>query len=337
MAKTFSSVCKIYYEGYELTSDHNVINLNIGREEKTKSVFGNVGVARHAGLHTFEFSHEGFVTHGAGEVEALLFGDIGTVDKIMTICPTTGAEGEIAYSAKGVGLSYAPTHQIGEMVGFVGAAYSQGDPMRRGLVMATGAKTETGTGTARQFAHAVKDSEQGDLSYTTEGEDNSFTDASQDFEDWESASPNAAYLVMVTNDDDSVSWGYLGAKVSATEIKVYQEITLATSDWNGTDPSGKTPVSYDIWEAGKYLYAAMHVVAVSGTDPTLDMIIRSAEAVEMGGPTTRFEFAQKSAIGSQWQTAISADIIDTYFQASFTIGGTGADLSFTVAVILAMV
>lgn len=336
MAKTFSSVCKIYYEGYELTSDHNMIDLNIGRVELTKSVFGNVGVARHAGLHTFEFTHEGFVTHGAGEVEALLFGDIGTADKIMTICPTTGAEGEKAYSAKGVGLSYAPTHQIGEMVGFVGAAFSQGDPMRQGLVMATGAKTETGTGTARQFAHAVKDSEQGVLSYTTEGADKSFTDASQDFEDWESASPNAAYLIMVTNDDSTVSWGYLGAKVSATEVKVYQEITLATSGWNGTDPSEKTPVSYDVWEAGKYLYAAMHVTAVSGTNPTLDMIIRSDELVGMASPTTRFTFTQKTAIGAQWMTPISADIIDTYFQASFEIGGTD-DPSFTVAVILAMI
>lgn len=336
MAKTFSSICKIYYEGYNLTSDHNKIDLNIGRVELTKSVFGNVGVARHAGLHTFDFSHEGFVTHGAGEVEALLFGDIGTADKIMTICPTTGAEGQLAYFAKGVGLSYAPTHQHGEMVGFVGAAFGQGDPIRRGLVMATGAKTETGTGTARQFAHAVKDSEQGDLSYTTEGDDKSFTDSSQDFDDWESASPNAVYLIMVVNNDDSVSWGYLGAKVSATEIKVYQEITLATSGWNGTDPTAKTPVSYDVWEAGKYLYAAMHVVAVSGTDPTLDMIIRSDEAANMVSPTTRFTFTQKTAIGAQWKTPISADIIDTYFQASFEIGGTNSP-TFTIAIVLAMI
>lgn len=336
MAKTFSSICKIYYEGYNLTSDHNKIDLTIGRVELDKSVFGNVGVARHAGLHTFEFSHEGFVTHGAGEVEALLFGDIGTADKTMTICLTTGAEGTTALFAKGVGLSYASTHQIGEMVGFVGAAYSQGDPARRGTVMATGAKASTAAGTARQFAHAIKDDEQGDLSYTTEGADKTFTDASQDFEDWESASPNAAYLIMVTNDDDSVSWGYLGAAVSATEIKVYEEITLATSGWNGTDPSAKTPVSYDVWEAGKYLYAAMHVVAVSGTDPTLDMIIRSDEAVEMESPSTRFTFAQKTAIGSQWMTPISADIIDTYFQASWTIGGTN-NPTFTIAVVLAMI
>lgn len=336
MGKHFSSVCKVYYDKYDLTSVHNKIDLTISRGPVIQSVFGDVGVSRLAGLHSFEFSHEGFVSHGTGEIDALMHTDMGAADKIFTLCPHTGAEGQIAYFAKSTALSYTPTYTHGDMAGFVGAAYGQGDPIRRGLVMESGAIVETGTGTARQFAHAILDSEQGNLSYTTESSDKTFTDDGQDFGDWDVPAPNAKYLIMVTNNDESVSWGYLGAEVSATEVKVYQEITLATSGWNGEDPDGNTPVSYDIWEAGKYLYCTMHVTAAAGTSPTLDMIIRSDDNVDMSSPTTRFEFDQLAITGAVWKTAISGDIIDTYFQASYTIGGSGADLSFTVAVLLAL-
>lgn len=148
MAKTFSSTVKIYYEGYELTSDHNAINFNIARGELDKTAAGDVGIARMAGLRQFEFTHDGYVTQGAGNVEALLTGNIGTEDKIFTLCPTTGAVGQPAYSAEGVGLSYAPSHSMGEMVRFAGAAYSQGDSLVRGTVLATGAKTTTANGTS---------------------------------------------------------------------------------------------------------------------------------------------------------------------------------------------
>lgn len=157
MAKTFSKNCKIYYEGYSLTSDHNQLDLNMGRQELIKSVFDNEGVARHAGLRYFDLSHAGFVTQGAGNIEALMSADIGVADKIFTLCPTTGAVGEPAYSAKSVGLNYEPSHRIGEMVGFVGAAFSQGDSQIRGTVLATGAKTLTGNGASQTLGAVAAD------------------------------------------------------------------------------------------------------------------------------------------------------------------------------------
>ena len=335
MGKAHATLVKVYYDGYDFSSKHNKIDLTIGRVELIRNVFGQVGVGRQTGLREFEFSHEGYIERGATAVEHILFNNIGVGDKIFTVCQTTGAEGQPAYSSKGIGLSYVPTHRIGELQGFVGAAYNQGDHIVRGTVMATGAKASSTVGTAWQFSPAAYDTQQGNLSYTTENSDKTFTDDAQDFADWESATPNAVYLIMITNDDTTVTWGYLGAKVSATEVKVYQDITLVTTGWNGQDPSAKTPLTYEIWTAARYLYALMHVTAVSGTSPTLDMVINSDEAVEMGSATPRFTFAQKTTIGSQWMTPISASMIDTYFQASWTIGGTDSP-SFTVAVILAM-
>lgn len=90
------------------------------------------------------------------------------------------------------------------------------------------------------------DEEQGNLSYTTENSDQTFTDDGQNFTEWQTTSGDAAFLIRVHNDDGSLSWGFLGAKVSDTEIKVYQDRSRATTGWKGDDPSGKTPETYEI-------------------------------------------------------------------------------------------
>ena len=92
------------------------------------------------------------------------------------------------------------------------------------------------------------DSEQGALSYTTEGADSTFTDASQVFTTWQTASGTAAYRIVVHNDDATISYGYLGAAVSATEVKVYNSAALSTSGWLGTAIAGKTPSTYEIYK-----------------------------------------------------------------------------------------
>lgn len=149
MAVTHTSAPKIYYEGYDISADHTNIELNMGRQELDKSAFGDVGVARCAGLWTFDFTHEGWVQHNTATpaIEDILHGDIGSDSKIITICPTTGAVNTIAYSAYGVSLSYTPTYRHGELAGFVGAGYSQSEKVVRGTTLLTGAKTESENGT----------------------------------------------------------------------------------------------------------------------------------------------------------------------------------------------
>ena len=90
------------------------------------------------------------------------------------------------------------------------------------------------------------DSEQGALSYTTEGGDSSFTDAGQVFTGY-AGSGTAIYRIVVTDDDSDISWGYFGAAVSATEIKVYDDIALSSTGWLGDGGTG-TPDSYEIYK-----------------------------------------------------------------------------------------
>lgn len=87
---------------------------------------------------------------------------------------------------------------------------------------------------------------------------------------------------------------------------------------------------------GQKLYAIMHVTAVSGTNPTLDVIIESDDNALFSSATTRVTFTQMDAIGSQWATPVSGAIADDdYWRASFTVGGTD-DPEFTVVIVLAI-
>ena len=85
------------------------------------------------------------------------------------------------------------------------------------------------------------DTEQGNLSYTDEGGNETFTDDNQWFDPWRSD-----YHIVVTNNDTTETWGYLGVEVSDTEIYVYTDVARTLPGWNGTPPGGKTPSSYEI-------------------------------------------------------------------------------------------
>lgn len=78
------------------------------------------------------------------------------------------------------------------------------------------------------------------------------------------------------------------------------------------------------------LYAALHVIAASGTSPTLDVKVQSDDASGFGTPTDRITFSQATAIGSQWATPVNGAITDNWWRINYTIGGTGPSFTFVV-------
>lgn len=102
-----------------------------------------------------------------------------------------------------------------------------------------------------------------------------------------------------------------------------------TASANGT---GRQLVDVD---SGQYLYAVMLILAVSGTDPTLDMVIQSDDNAGFTSASDRITFAQQTAVGAVWATRVAGPITDDYWRASWTIGGTD-DPSFTVFIGLAI-
>jgi len=88
------------------------------------------------------------------------------------------------------------------------------------------------------------DTEQGALTYAA----TTFTDAGQNFSDWDTAAPGTAqHSIWVTNDDRTMSWAYIGdLNGGNTRVDIYTDQGLTAAGWNGTDPiaGGQTPVSY---------------------------------------------------------------------------------------------
>jgi len=79
--------------------------------------------------------------------------------------------------------------------------------------------------------------------------------------------------------------------------------------------------------AGQKLYAVMHVIAASGTTPTLDVIVESDDNESFTSGVTRATFTQKVAIGSQW-IEVDGPITDDWWRISYTIGGTTPSFTF---------
>lgn len=74
--------------------------------------------------------------------------------------------------------------------------------------------------------------------------------------------------------------------------------------------------------AGQSLYAALHVLAVSGSAaPTLTCKIQSDAAEAFTTPVDQITFAAKTAIGYEWKSAPGA-IADDWWRVNFTISGT---------------
>jgi len=124
------------------------------------------------------------------------------------------------------------------------------------------------------------DNETGALTYTTEGADSTFTDAGQVFTTY-GATGTATHRIVVHNDDATVTYGYCGAAVSATEIKVYKNISLTTTGWNGTAPAGKTPSTYEVYKV------------LGTTNLTGDMTVLMWARPGDGQPAVREDFVSK--------------------------------------------
>ena len=86
--------------------------------------------------------------------------------------------------------------------------------------------------------------------------------------------------------------------------------------------------------SGQKLYAIMHITAVSGTNPTLDVIVESDNVAGFTSAQTRITFTQATGVTSEWKEYDYALAnTDDYWRASWTIGGTDTP-SFTTTIIM---
>lgn len=78
------------------------------------------------------------------------------------------------------------------------------------------------------------------------------------------------------------------------------------------------------------LYAALHVLSISGTStPTLTVKIQSDDNAGFTSATDRITFTANTAVGYEWKSVAGA-ITDDYWRVSYTISGTNPVFSFAV-------
>lgn len=242
MAPIILKNAKLYLGCFNLSGDLNQMALNYGADMLEVTTFADTAKRRIAGLFDVSADLQGFYQADTNPdlVDKILWDKLSLQNEIMTICPTTGAAGEVVYFTKVIEATYTPGGSVGEVFPF--SVEAQGtEKLIRGIVAETGVKTATVTGTARN----------------------------------------------------------LGAVT-----------------------------------ASQKLYAVMHVIAASGTSPTLDVTIESDDASGFASPVTRITFAQATAIGAQWKEVAGA-ISDTWYRPVITIGGTTP--SFTIALLLGII
>lgn len=81
------------------------------------------------------------------------------------------------------------------------------------------------------------------------------------------------------------------------------------------------------------VYAALHVLSVSGTSPTLVVKVQRDNASGFPSATDVITFASANAIGSQWATPVAGPLTDDWWRINWTIGGTASPtFSFVVVV-----
>ena len=83
--------------------------------------------------------------------------------------------------------------------------------------------------------------------------------------------------------------------------------------------------------ATQSVYAALHVLSVSGTStPTLTVTVQS-DTVGFATPTSRVVFSGATAVGAQFGSAAGA-ITDDYWRVSWTVSGTNPSFLFGVTI-----
>lgn len=148
MADLVLNNCQIWHGGYDLSGKHNSINIKYGCEIKDKTAFNVSSRSKISGLTDAEISGAGF--WDAASPDKVFYDGLGVDGQALSVSPSSGGLGQLAYMLKGVDGEYVPGAPIGDLLGFDFAAYGQGD-LVRGIVMENATRTATGTGTARSL------------------------------------------------------------------------------------------------------------------------------------------------------------------------------------------
>lgn len=158
MAKQTLKDLQIYYEKYDFSTDHDRVNFVASRVEGQCPGF-NQDMRRVAGIKSAMLEHSGFFEAGTRETDTIFMADWGVGDKVLSVAPKGFTKNLPVYFTKMNLFDYKPIDGavIGGMAAFSGVMKTDNCPVVMGKVLAAGAKTTTGNGTAYQIGDVDAD------------------------------------------------------------------------------------------------------------------------------------------------------------------------------------
>lgn len=155
MATHKLTATNIWLSGYDVSGDHNMIDMPYGVEAQDKTTFGQTTRIHQGGLYNTNIKGQGLLSYGTGEIEDIVNSLLAVADTPVTVLPNGATAGDRAYFSK-----YLKTNAklIGGDAGALhvftwDAVGSGGYPLVPGTLMAakSARTTSSNSGTALQL------------------------------------------------------------------------------------------------------------------------------------------------------------------------------------------
>jgi hypothetical protein len=153
MAEKVLKDCKLLVGGYDVSGNTNTMSVTASADVLDKTAYGSSFRKRIHGLNNFEMTGGGFwdsstdPANKVGGFDSKLFGEVGGTSEALTVA-VASSDGSNALLTNGVGASYSPSGNIGELMGFDFAAQGNGAAIWGKLARSSTMKGSSGQGTA---------------------------------------------------------------------------------------------------------------------------------------------------------------------------------------------
>lgn len=161
------------------------------------------------------------------------------------------------------------------------------------------------------------------------------------------ASPTAPWTFAISNTEGTVAYFTKGLLKSYGFPQQHGELAAFNMDVSGnerlvrgymahpvntdrTATGNTTGFQVGAVTSGQTLYAALHVVGVFGTTPSLTVKIQRDDNADFSSATDILTFTAATDVTSEWKTSTTASA-DSYYRVAYTISGTSPHFFFGVA------
>lgn len=121
---------KVLVDGYDLSGDHTSVTVAMSAEMLDETSMGDTTRIRKGGLTICDVTGAGYFNTSAGTIDRVMFGIVGSDDKLITVFPDGITEGGTqvgaGFSMKGVVDHYNLQGDVGSLLGFEFAVMGRG-------------------------------------------------------------------------------------------------------------------------------------------------------------------------------------------------------------------